>query len=187
MKKGLGTLLISLTLILILGVPSAATAPTEVSGQMVAAAPVIPPLPEQESHGDNCVITMRFWHAWDGSFRGEDTADVRIVEHGSCDQSGPNKHRENIKWRGTFTGELCLGGTWEDSACIGGELYSGSFDFVGQWQVTPAPEPTFTGNFVILQGYDGFANLHGVLEFWGRVGTVDGWGKYAGQVHVDPS
>jgi hypothetical protein len=189
MKKHLGMLWILLALVVLITVPAAAAKPTTVSGEMIAFGPIIPPFPQQETRGDNCIITLRFWREWGGSFRGKDASDVRIIVHAPCDEGGPNLHRENIKWRGTYTGDLCLGGTWEENDCVGGELYSGSFDFVGQQQVTPAPAPeqTFKAKFVILQGYDGFAGLHGVLDFWGRAGTIDGWGAYEGQVHVDPS
>jgi hypothetical protein len=143
--------------------------------------------PELEPRGGNCLITISYWHDWgSGSFRGEDEVDFRIVQHGPC-EAGANEYRENIKGTGAFIGDLCLGGVWDDD-CGSGEVYSGSFDFALQWQVTPNPDPdaaTMKGTLVILQGYDGFEDLHGVLEFSGRVGR-EGWAAYSGQVHVDP-
>ena len=71
---------------------------------------------------------------------------------------------------------------WEGDVCVG-EMYSGSFDFTLQWHLTdPDPNPevdTFTGNLVILQGYDGFEGLHGVLEQWGRTGPTVVGGRVA--------
>jgi hypothetical protein len=80
------------------------------------------------------------------------------------------------------------GDGWVDGECVGGAAYSGRFDFTGQWRITPAPEPepTMVGRFVILQGYNGFTGLHGVIEFLGRAGS-DGWAEYSGSVHIDPS
>jgi len=99
--------------------------------------------------------------------------------------------RANLTATGTFTGDLCLG-TWNGEECQG-EVYSGSFDFRLQWHLTnPNPDDwtvdTFTGDLVILQGYDGFEGLHGVLEQWGRTGPrlKGGRVEYAGQVHFDP-
>jgi hypothetical protein len=64
-----------------------------------------------------------------------------------------------------------------------------SFDFDFEWHLTdPDPDPevdTFQGTLVILQGYDEFEGLHGVLELWGRTGP-GGVVAYEGRVHVDP-
>jgi hypothetical protein len=186
MKRLVGVILVVSVLILVLAIPATATRPTEVSGKWTAGSRIGPP--QVEPRGKNCLITLKYWHEWGiGSFRGEDEIDLRIMEHGPCEDSAPNVFRENLKGTGTFEGDLCLSGVWEGTACSG-EGYSGSFDFTLQWQVTPDPDPeadTFKGNIVILQGYDGFQDLHGVLECWGRVGAGGGT-AYKGRVHVDP-
>jgi hypothetical protein len=185
MKRLVGVVLLISVLTLVLAIPAAATKPTEVNGRWTAGPPPIEP-PQREPRGKNCLITMRYGHEWvEGSFLGKDEADLRIMMHGPCEEEAPNVFRENLKWKGTFTGDLCLDGAWEGAACSG-EMYSGRFDFTEQWQVTPDPDPeaeTAKGKLVILQGYDGFAGLHGVLELWGRAGE---WVEYGGQVHVDP-
>jgi len=192
MKRLVGVVLCISVLTLVLAVPAAATKPTEVSGRWTNGGSIIPPKPKFEPRGGNCLVTIRFWHEWvDGSFRGRDETDFRIMAHGPCETCAPNVDRAKLKGTGTFEGDLCLG-VWEDADCLG-EMYSGSFDFVFEWQLTdPDPDPeggdTFTGNLVILQGYDGFGDLRGVLEQWGRTGPtlVGGRVAYRGRVHVDP-
>ena len=109
------------------------------------------------------------------------------MAHGPCALALPNEYRENHSGIGTFEGALCLGGAWDDMKenCVGGTLYSGSFDFISRGHVKPAPLPeeTFRGRLVILQGYGELAGLHGVLDLHGRAGPVI---EYSGQIHIDP-
>jgi hypothetical protein len=186
MKKLVGLLLVIPVMTLVFAVPTAATKPIDVSGRWADGAPIIPPAPAYEPRGDNCLVTVSFWHEWgDGNFRGRDETDFRILVHGPCETSVPNLDRAKLKGTGTFEGNLCLG-EWENTDCFG-EMYSGSFDF--EWHLTdPNPDPTvdtFTGKLVVLQGHDGLENLHGVLEMWGRTGP-GGVVAYSGQVHIDP-
>jgi hypothetical protein len=186
MKRIVGGIGLILVLTLALAIPAGATKPTAVSGAMTDAHRVGPP--QVEPRGGNCLLTMGYWHKWGlGSFRGEDEVDFRIMAHGRCEDVLPNLYRENLKGMGTYVGDLCLGGEWEEGVCSG-EMYSGSFDFTLQWQTTPNPDPTAPttkGTIVILQGYEGFEGLQGVLDFSGRVGS-GGWSVYEGQVHVEP-
>ena len=188
MKRLVGVVLCISVLTLALAVPAAAARPTEVSGRWTDGRPIVPPVPVYAPRGGNCLVTIRFWHEWgDGSFRGRDETDFRILAHGPCETSEPNVDRAKLKGTGTFEGDLCLG-EWEDADCLG-EMYSGSFDFDFEWHLTdPDPDPevdTFQGTLVILQGYDEFEGLHGVLELWGRTGP-GGVVAYEGRVHVDP-
>jgi hypothetical protein len=188
MKRLVGVVLWISILTLVLAAPAAAARPTEVSGRWTDGRP-IPPVPPYEPRGDNnCLVNIRFWHEWgEGSFRGRDETDFRIMAHGPCETSAPNVDRAKLKGTGTFEGDLCLG-AWEGTDCLG-EMYSGSFDFDFEWHLAnPDPDPsvdTFAGTLVILRGHDGFAGLHGVLEMWGRTGP-GGVVDYSGRVHVDP-
>ena len=190
MKRLVGVVLSIFVLCVVFTTPASATNPTEVSGRWTDSAYGAPP--QMDPCGLNCLVTAPMWHDWgDGSFRGRDESDWRIMGHGPCATTKPNCCHANLNATGTFTGDLCLG-EWAGDVCQG-EMYSGSFDFVLQWQVTnPDPDDwtvdTFTGKLVILQGYDGFQGLHGVLEQWGRTGPHAKGGRveYAGQVHFDP-
>ena len=191
MKRLVRVVLIILVLTLVVTVPAAASKPTEVSGRWTDSAYTRPP--EFNPNGpSNCSVTVGFWHEWgDGSFRGTSVSEWRIFAHGPCATSRPGMDPANLTATGTFAGDLCLG-QWNGDVCQG-EKYSGSFDFRPQWHLTnPNPDDwsvdTFTGSLVILQGYDGFEGLHGVLEQWGRTGPKARGGRveYAGQVHFDP-
>jgi hypothetical protein len=182
MKKLLITVLCVCALMAALVPPVSADGPTTVSGSFVNSGWIDPPQPTPS--GNTCVLTGSGWHQWDGSFRGKEVFDVRIVVYGPCEEEEPNKFREELSWEGTFTGKLCLGGAWDGETCAGGQLREGSFDFTGAWEVTPAPSPqqTFSGSYVIGQGYDGLAGLGGEIDCRGRVGMADGWVEYVGQL-----
>jgi hypothetical protein len=180
--------LLTLVLALVLAAPAAATTPADVSGKWTDGAYSSPP--QCEEHGIGGVVTAPMWHVWDdGSFRGRSESEWRITGHGTpdspmtCTTTKPNCCHALLHATGTFTGDLLLGG----------EVYSGSFDFRLDWQViNPEPDDltvdTFKGKLVILKGYGGLAGLHGVLDCWGRTGPTARGGRvsYAGQVHIDP-
>ena len=188
MKRIVRVLLMISVLVLVFTVPVAATPPTDVSGKWIDSAYASPP--QCEEHGLGGVVTAPMWHIWgDGSFRGRSESEWRITGLGTpespmtCTTTKPNCCHALLHATGTFTGDLLLGG----------KVYSGSFDFRLDWQVTdpcppPCTEDTFKGKLVILQGYGGLAGLHGVLDCWGRTGPAARGGRvsYAGQVHFDP-
>jgi hypothetical protein len=186
MKRLVRVVLLILVLTLVLAAPAAATRPTEVSGKWTDSAYKIPPPPPCEQRGpDTVTVTAPMWHTWgDGSFRGRSDSDwVITARDTTCATTLPNASPAKLHATGTFVGDLLLGG----------EVYSGSFDFSLEWRVTdPCPAPctkdAMSGKLVILKGYGGLAGLHGVLDCWGRTGPKARGGRvdYAGQVHLDP-
>jgi len=188
MKRIVRVALLILALILVLAAPAAATRPTDVSGKWTDSAYDKPP--KCEEHGIGAVVTAPMWHTWgEGSFLGRSESEWRITGIGTpespmtCAGTRPNCCPAHLHATGTFTGDLLLGG----------EVYSGSFDFRLDWDViNPEPDDwtvdTFRGKLVILKGYGGLAGLHGVLDCWGRTGPAPRGGRveYAGQIHLDP-
>jgi hypothetical protein len=94
MKKLLITVLCVCALMAALVPPVSADGPTTVSGSFVNSGWIDPPQPTPS--GNTCVLTGSGWHQWDGSFRGKEVFDVRIVVYGPCEEEEPNKFREEL-------------------------------------------------------------------------------------------
>jgi len=190
MNRMARVVLLVLALALMLAMPVAATPPTDVSGKWgTSKYTVTPPLPCEQRGPDTIVINVPMEHDWgSGSFQGKSLSDWVITgRETTCETSLPGASPAHLRARGTFVGDLYLGG----------RKYSGSFDFHLEWRITnicswgvPGCEnvDTFVGKLQILRGYGGLAGLHGVLEQWGRTGPTGRWGYvfYKGQVHIDP-
>jgi hypothetical protein len=187
MKRALHTLVIVVTLVLVLAIPTFATPPSPVSGEiygigLVGGFPTFTPA----GNGNACFIEGTFVYEWTGEISGTSVAHVEIISHGPCFREDGTPYpkgtfRENLKFRGTFEGTV-NGSEW------------GTFAYIEQLQFAPIaggmPEvPNYEGwgQGTIRGGTDGLAGLHGVLTFaGGRIDGVEG-GTYEGDIHFDPS
>jgi hypothetical protein len=187
MKRALHTFVIAATLLLVSAIPTFATAPSSVSGEMsiiglVGGFPTFTPA----GNGNACFIEGTFIYQWTGGISGTSVAHVEIVSHGPCFREDGTPYpkgsfRENLKFRGTFEGTVD-GSEW------------GTFEYIEQLQFAPVeggtpdmPNYEGWGQGTIMGGTDGLAGLHGVLSFAG--GRIDGveQGGYTAKIHVDPS
>ena len=165
-KISLLLLVVMVVLALMQSIPVAASTPTDVIGTMKYT-----PLPDPEGEtkiaGGNTFLDTIEYSSWEGSFEGVSFDECNVVIH----RSGAWAYNAIVYFEGSVSGQT-------------GKLtmrFTGSRpDALSDWE----------GSWVILNGADGLANLHGQGIFYGP--GSPGFGEegaitYEGQVHFDPA
>ena len=117
-------------------------------------------LPQQV--GGVCIIEAVDTLNWQGDFVGTSTQHTRIEHFGPCDQPA----QEVFQSRGTFEGTVAG--------------ISGTFDFVAGGSADA--QGNTDAQFVIQNGTDGLANLHGVGAL---TGPLFPGGNYSADIHFE--
>ena len=163
-KISLLLLVVMVVLAFMQSIPVAASTPTDVIGTMY----YTPYLAgEPKIAGGNTFLETVEESRWEGSFEGVSFDECNVVIH----RSGAWAYNAIVYFEGSVSGQT-------------GKLtmrFTGSRpDALSDWE----------GSWVILNGADGLANLHGQGIFYGpgspgfgEVGAV----TYEGQVHFDPA
>ena len=122
----------------------------------------VTPISAQPVDG-NCILDLGYTQSYQGDLVGSVTGHVRIVHLGLCDQPAA----EVFHTEGTFQGTV-----------VGA---SGTFNFQGEGHAY-GPQGEIEGQFVILGGTEGLANLHGALALTGQLPIG---GTYSSDIHFD--
>jgi hypothetical protein len=153
-------------LVLIPLAPIAASTPIDVSGDLYYT-PYLAPDSEIKDAGGNQFLETIEYSRWEGSFVGVSFDECNVVIH----RSGAWAYNAIAYFEGTVDGR-----TGELTLRLTGNRPDAFSDWEGQW--------------VILGGTAGLANLHGQGTFEGAGSPgfgVEGSVKYMGQIHFDPA
>lgn len=166
MRKISLLLVVMIVLVVMPLAPAAASTPTDVSGTLYYT-PYPAPDSESKVAGGNTFLETIEYSRWVGSFEGVSFDECDVVIH----RSGAWQYRAIAYFDGSVNGQV-----GELTLRLSGSRPDASSDWTGQW--------------VILSGTDGLANLHGQGTFYGP--GSPGFGDegeitYEGQVHFDPA
>jgi hypothetical protein len=162
MKKKLLVLVVVITLLSVVSIPTLAGPPEEAGGEWNYFVYDI----EVREAGKNTFMTTYDVGLWSGTFEGESTEVGMVVVH----PSGKTSFNGSLSFDGKVNGES---GTFEMS------VVGQCCDEQGHWK----------GQWVILSGTDGLANLRGQGTWFGPgAGGPFVWGTvdYAGKYHFEP-